>query len=374
MHRIVVWYFLLNKRLFKKYSFILIFCLVPLLVGGLRLASQEETGIARIALSQINSEDEWSGEIINQLMESDSVLRYVLCETEEEAIGLVEEHEADAAWIFPENLKRNLQETALDNWIEPVVRVVEREDNVQLIFSREILCGAIYPYYSYEVYKDFVRDDLGFDELSEEELREIYERCLVEGKLFKMEYLDGESVEDESYLLAPVRGLLALWVVLCGIAGSMYFIWDENKGTFSVIPESRRLWVAFGMHAVLLSDAVIVLLISCAVAGVFTVMKKEILCAILFACCTSVFCNLLRLLCRTLERLGSLIPILLIGMMILCPVFINVKKFRAVQYLFPPFYYLKSIHSEYYLYGMAVYTCVVLVLCVLLTQWHSRKY
>lgn len=373
MRRIAVWYFLLNKRFLKKYSFLLILCLVPLIVAGMRMASQEESGIVRIALCQSNPEDELSAKIVRQLTERDSILQYVLCETEEEARTLVETFEVDVAWIFPEDLEQSLRETALSKHVGPVVKVVEREDDSLLIFSRKILSTALYPDFSYEVYKDFVRDDMELGQLSEEELRAAYERTLVEGALFRMVYLDGEPVEEDNYLMAPIRGILAIWLVLCGLAGSMYFIQDEQRGTFSRMTVWRRLWTAFGMHAVLLSDAVIVLLVSCAAAGVFTVWKREILSALLLACCTAVFCNLLRMVCRTMARLGSCIPILLIGMMILCPVFINIRQFKAVQYLMPPYYYLKSIHSTYYLYGMIVYTGAAFILCVLLAQWQNRK-
>jgi ABC-2 type transport system permease protein len=189
-----------------------------------------------------------------------------------------------------------------------------------------------------------------------------------------MEYPDGQQTENISYLLTPIRGILAIWLMLCGFAASMYFMQDEQRGTFSGMPVKHRLWMAFEAHAVLLFDAVVILLAACRLAGVFTVWYREILSAVLFACCTIVFCNLLRLLCRTPEILGSLIPLLLLGMMILCPVFIKVRGWKAVQYLLPPYYYLNSVHSTYYLYGMVVYILILAVLCALVFQWKNKKY
>ncbi|MDE6186440.1 MAG: hypothetical protein K2G39_13590, partial [Lachnospiraceae bacterium] len=125
-------YFLLNKRLFKKYSFLVILCLVPGLVGGMNLLSQEESGIVRIALCLKNPEDELAAGIVDELMEKDSVLSYVLCEEEEEARRLVIDYEVDSAWLFSENFKSDLQKAAADKRCEPVVTVVEREDNVPL--------------------------------------------------------------------------------------------------------------------------------------------------------------------------------------------------------------------------------------------------
>ena len=348
----------------------MILCMVPLLVAGMRLAAQQESGIVTIALCMRDPADELSAEIVEQLQKDRDVLRYVHCQTEEEARGLVESFRADAAWIFPEDLAGRLQASASRKQVRPVVTVVEREDSVPLTFSREILSGALYPFFSYAVYEDFVRDDLGL-EVEDEELLEAYERTLVEGSLFHIEYFDGQATGESNYLLAPLRGILALWLVLCGFAASMYFIQDEQRGTFSWMPVKHRLWMAFGFHAVLLTDAAAVLLIALKLAGIFTVWYKELIDAIFFMGCALAFCNLVRLLCGTLERLGCCIPILLMGMAVVCPVFINVNRFKPLQYLLPPFYYLRATHSTYHIYLMAAYICVVTALCVLMSAWKN---
>lgn len=364
MRQSAVRYILLQKRLFKKWSFIVILCMVPLLAACMRLAAGQDSGIVTIAVCLRDPSDETAVHALERLKEADGVLRYVYCDTEEDARRMVEGFQADAAWIFPEDLMLRLRETAGHKLVEPVVTVVEREDSVPLTFSREILSSALYPDFSYLVYEDFVRDDLGL-EVRESMLREAYGQVLREGSLFRIVYFDGQATEKDSYLLAPVRGMLALWLVLCGFAASMYFMQDERRGTFGRIPVRQKLWVSFGMHAVLLSDAVVVLLAACKAAGVFTAWQKEILNAVFFAGCTMVFCNLARLLSGTPERLGSCIPVLLMGMTVLCPVFVRVDRFRALQYLFPPFYYLNATHSTYHLYLMAAYILVGTGLCMI---------
>ena len=66
--------------------------------------------------------------------------------------------------------------------------------------------------------------------MSEEELRQAYERMLVEDSLFEMAYLDGgqDMEEDYHYLQAPVRGILATWLVICGLAACLYYMQDED--------------------------------------------------------------------------------------------------------------------------------------------------
>lgn len=368
-------YYLLNKRLFKKYSFLLILGMVPLLAGGIRLLANEESGIARVALCLPDPDDELAKEVADDLMGKDAVLRYTLCDTEEEARRMVISDEADTAWIFPEDLAESLQAAAERKRIRPVVKVVERKDSVALILSREILGAALYPALSYAVYEDYVRSDLGLNGLSKERLRQAYERTMAEGSLFQMAYLDGrpEEEEDFNYLQAPLRGMLAVWLVLCGLAASLYFMQDERRGVLSRTPTARRLSAAFGVCAVFLSDAAVVLLLACKLAGVFTVWHREVLSCVLFVCCTLAFCNLIRLVCGTPERLGSCMLVLTAGMLVLCPVFLNLRAFRAVKYLLPPYYYLLSIHSARYLYGMAAYTVILTLACVLLFGRQNRN-
>ncbi|MDE6640132.1 MAG: ABC transporter permease [Acetatifactor sp.] len=374
MRQIGIRFWLLNKRLFKTYSFLVILCLVPVLVAGVRLGVREDSGIAKILLYLPNPEDELSFQIASGLMEDNGVLYYELCDSEEEARKAVESFQADALWIFPRDMRKTLADAAVSGLRreDGTVAVVQREDDVRMLFTRQILCAQLYPVFSYELYVDFVRNECGLPDVTDEELREAYNSTLVEGSLFRMEYLDGGPVEDSNYLLAPVRGILALWLVLCGFAGAMYYMQDEQRGIFSGLPISRRLSWAFGVQGVLLFDAIVIMLAALKIAGVFTTWSREIPAAVLLGSSVLVFCNLFRLLCRRPERLGSCIPLLLTGMLILCPVFLDIGGLRPIQYLLPPYYYLKSIHTTFYLWGMACYTIVLAFACILLYHWQSR--
>ncbi len=358
MKRLSIRFWLINKRWFKTYSFLLLLFLVPMLVAGFRLGAGEESGIAKILLYLPDSKDELAAQIASGLMEHNNVLHYEICDSEEEGRKAVEGFRADALWIFPEDMREALARAAVtrSGLRSGCVAVVQREDDVRMFFTRQILCAALYPAFSYELYADFIRRECGLADVTDEELLEAYNSTLVEGSLFRMVYLDGEEAEEGDYLLSPLRGLLALWLVLCGFAGSMYYMRDEQKGAFSRLPAGKRFLWALGVQGVLLCDGTAVMLAALKISGVFTTWKREIFGGVLFACCVLAFCNLLRLLCCRPEWLGSCIPLLLIGMLILCPVFLDAAGPRALQYLLPPYYYLKSVHNTFYLWAMAGYT------------------
>ena len=74
------------------------------------------------------------------------------------------------------------------------------------------------------------------------------------------------------------------------------------------------------------------------------------------------FAELMRRLAGDTARLGVAIPILTLAMLALAPIFFDLRKWRALQLLFPPFYYLNGVHNPMYLGFLAAYTLAVFAL------------
>jgi hypothetical protein len=364
---------LLQKRLLKKGGFLLMLCLAPLLAAGVGRLSTEPAGIATIAL-YLPEGDASAQEISERLLDS-GILRYLPCGDEEEARTQVETGEADAAWIFPEDLSERLEELGDKRRVRPVVTVVERKDSVPLILGREILSSAIYPSFSYQVYAGYVRDELGLEEMTDEELRRVYDSVAVEGSLFQMMYPDETpgNAEDFTYVQAPLRGILAVWFTFVGLAAALWFMQDEERGVYGRVPATKHLWASYIAGAAFLLDAVVVLLLSCKLAGVFTDWKKEVMSCAVFAVCVLAFANLLRMLCRTPRRLGMTFLPLLAAMLALCPIFLNLPYFKAGKLLLPPWYYLQSVHNTRYIYEMAIYTVILVLVSAVLQRVQSSS-
>ena len=103
--RALLLFVLFSKRLFKKGSFWLLLCAVPLSAAGMKSLSVGENGMLHILLCQENPSDPLSGEIVSQLLAERSVIQYTLVEQEEDAYRSVEHGEADGAWIFPDEMQ-----------------------------------------------------------------------------------------------------------------------------------------------------------------------------------------------------------------------------------------------------------------------------
>ena len=131
----------LNRRFLCRPSFLVILLLPPLLALGLSAFAAGEKGILTVALYP--GGDPLAAGITENLTDS-GVLRIRLCASPEEARERLDWGEADTAWMFAEDLAGELARYAAGKRAQAVT-VVEREDNVFLMLSRERLYAALYP-------------------------------------------------------------------------------------------------------------------------------------------------------------------------------------------------------------------------------------
>ena len=171
MKRLTKWFWLLNKRLYKKAAFLVLLAMIPLLVLLLGIVSRQESGFVRVALSADRS-DPTAAEILDELNGSSALITFTETASAEEAQRMVRTGEADAAWIFPANLTEEIRAFAAVNGSrEPVITVVEREQTVALRLSHEKLTSAVYKACSHALYLDFIRTNLSeLDGLTDQEL------------------------------------------------------------------------------------------------------------------------------------------------------------------------------------------------------------
>jgi hypothetical protein len=379
IRKALLWYALLQKRLFKKPSFLILLAAVPLLAAAMAVVSTQDSGILRIALYQEDPQDAVSSSVVERLTGGGGIIQYVVCDSADQGVACVSQGTADAAWIFSAQM-----EDALDRFAAgrggsaPAVRIVEREDNVFLQLAREQLFSALYSPLSYRLYSGFIQEDLTPGEpVSQEELQAFYHTQVTQGDLIEFSFLHQEesaaTAAERNYLTAPLRGLLALTVLLCGLASAMYFTWDDSRGSFVWLPAGARGLFPYAYHLIAITDMAAVTYGALWLAGVFTGWRRELPLLLLYCVASAGFCELMRRLLPRLEWLGIATPLLMILMLVLCPVFLNIRRLRPVQYLLPPFYYLHGVHDRDYLLLLLLYTCGVYLLCFLVGRCRSAR-
>lgn len=360
---VVMWFFLLGKRLFKKVSFLLLMVAVPLFAFGISLISEQDSGMLKIALCCENKEDKTASAIIDTLTQQDSVLQFTLVENKEVAEDTVQSGKADAAWVFSEDLTDILKEysegTLPD---EPPIIIIEREEDVPLQLAREKLYGVLYPYLVYDIYESFLfREFSGQTEVNEKLAEQYYRERKVEGSLFLFRNIDGTIQEtgEGNYLITPLRGILGLWIFLGGLAGCLYFLQDEEAGCFACMNERRKNRLAYSYPLVTMLLLSVMVIPSLYLSGIASPLWREVLWMSLYLGISVGLCNLLRRFFRSLVRMAAGIPILLLLMMAICPVFLDIRRFLGLQYFLPLSYYLNMKYRSEWLVGAVLYGIIV---------------
>lgn len=361
MKKLLQWVWLLNKRLLKRPVFLIILLLIPALVLGYGSVANEQSGMLTVVLAQ-EGDDPLATQVMEDLKESSQLIAFKILPSPEAAVEQVRLGKADSAWIFPDELAEKAEIFAADpGENNAFVRVVEREDNVMLMLAREKLSGQLYELCARTVYMNFVRSHIPeMENASDEELLELYEKTDITTELFNFETADGKVVElgQTNYLLSPLRGLLGVITVLCALAAAMYHIRDTQHGTFAWVPLHLRPLAELGCQMVAVVDIGIVSLVSLSLVGQTQNLLREILVLVMYGLCASVFAMMLRRLCGTVRALGAALPLLVVAMLLLCPVFFDLAAVKQLQFLFPPTYYINAVIADRYLWYMPVYTLI----------------
>ena len=381
MNKIITFFqrfLILNKRILKKKVFLFILLLIPLSVASLAIASAGDSGLITISLSAEDFNDPVASAVIDDLTGSDSLIHFIVADSPEDAIDLVGGGNADGAWIFPENMKDRIEDFAnFPSDRNSFVLIIQREDSVFLKLSHEKLNSTLFPYISLAFCEDYIYDHLlTIDEISSQTIKEYYNSIKAEGEdLFQLVYAAGgvnEDADDENYLLSPARGLVAILVMLGGLAAAMFYTSDESRGVFDRMPKGKRFVFAIEYHAVAVFDVAIAAFIAIIVGGFSIVFLYELASMLLYIIAVVGSCMLLRLVFYDIRILASITPALAIIMAVACPIFINPPSIPILQYLLPTFYYLNSIHRPEFLGYMAIFSVITYAASYMLYRIRTR--
>lgn len=366
------WGLLLWKRLYKKLTFLLLLAMIPALVLGYGMVSREESGLMTVSLAcEAETVEPLTRSVWDELLESE-VMRFIECESPEEAETLVLQGQADVAWIFAEDLEAKIYDFAAHRTRKNAfVTILEPENRVALKLVREVLSGVLFPHCSEALYLTYIRENAPeLDAVSDAQLLEYYRNMEFSEGLFVFTDLEGNETRQEEthYLLTPVRGMLAVVIVLSGLATAMYYIRDRENGTFAWIPQHRQGLVELGCQLISVVNVAAVVLLSLALTGQTVSLSRELAVLALYCLCTAAFAMVMRRLTHDIRGLGMVIPLLVVVMLAVCPVFFDLGALRQVQLLLPPTYFINAAYNDKYLLFMAVYALVALLLCGILDR------
>lgn len=359
-----LWAALLTKRLYKKWTFLLLLALIPALVLGYGMVDKSDAGVLTIALSCKDWEDKAAAEMVRSLQSGSQLIRFQVYPTEEAAEEAVKSAEADAAWFFLEGTQERLEAFAhgFSNR-DAFIRVVEREESVSTILAREKLSAAAYTQVGEALYLQYLRAKVpALDGVSQDEFLEYFRQVNLNGQLFAFDSQGQETTTQEaSYLTAPVRGLLAVVVVLSGLAGVMYHQQDKAVGTFARVPENRGFLLEMGCYLLILTNVLAVAEVALILTGDTRSFWPESGAFVVFLFCCLGFSMFLSTLLSHRNAMAVALPVIAVAMLAVCPIFFDLGFLRRFQLLFPPTYFLRGLYQPRYLLWGMLYGCVTLL-------------
>ena len=122
-----------------------------------------------------------------------------------------------------------------------------------------------------------------------------------------------------------------------------------------------------------LVDVGLVVLLALLFSGVATGVLTEIGLMFVYLWMVAGFSDLVRRLCGKQVRLGAMIPLLMLVMLAVTPIFMGAPNMKWIQLLLPPYYYINALHSNGYRVGMLVYVVVIFVVDFLVLKIQARK-
>lgn len=368
---LLLWLFLLTKRLYKKPAFLTILIGIPVVIFAYGLTAQEDSGMITVVLSSQNMEDEFSVSLIDELKDSSELIRFLVEEDPSVAEEMVYNGAADGAWIISSSAKEDLTSFVKGQYTgKGFVKVVVREETIPLLLANEKLSGRLFVKSAKACFLQHLRKDAALKELSDAEIMGYFDGVSIEEDLFSYSYVSNSANNSNArnYLLMPVRGILSIVVMIGAMAASMFYISDDSDGLFSWISLRRKPYVELGCQVIALSNIMVVVLIAIFAAGLHVSVLRELLICALYVLCCAVFGQFIRMLCRTRQCIGMVMPLLVMVMLVVCPVFISLPGLKPLQMLLPPTYYLNAVYNNAYLAYLVLYTFVIGLLCRLMSK------
>ena len=313
----------------------------------------------------MNENDALANEIIDSLLEDESVIHFEKADNLSSAYTSVEKGNADALWIFKDSLAERIESFAIEESPEPLVVVVERESDVSLQLSHEKLSGCIFPYLSLEIFDDFMLSSVFTpDEIRLEQVEQIYESAFGGGDIITFESVSGKKQDTTTnYLTTPLRGMLSLVVVLCGLAAVMYHQSDRENKIYDWLTPSKHIIFGYATVFSAIFDSTVIMVIALAISGLF-VGIFEIFSALVFTVACTAFCMLIGCLTRKASITGKLIPFIMIILLVISPIFFNLEFLKTAHLLIPTYYYLYGVYSPMHILSMLLYSGVAIIITI----------
>lgn len=355
MRRMMVWFFLSVKRWLLHPGFALLLLAMPILLWGISTLEPEETEKIQIGVA---AEGDGLGTDLKadlmQMSEEESMFEFVSYSTEEELKRAVQMRQAECGYFFPEDLEKKLDQGRYKRSIF----VYTAPSTILEPLAGEVVFSVLAAKYDGMIFADYAESQ--GEQTQRKEPEEFFRKEAISwyqvyqenGSTFDFEFKtegldnsDGQMEDAQAdNQIFPVRGLIGVFVFLSSFFAACSMKEDEQRGLFLAVPHGEKALCKLGTLAAPVCLAAISGWMGLWVTGEFQGIVLEI--AALSACGTvSIFYAwAASAAVPKAEWIAMLIPALALGLLLVCPIFIDAGKWLdfigLIRWFLPPAWYL----------------------------------
>ena len=358
IHTAIKWYITLNKRLLRRFEFIVMLLILPILVLGMMAVSSRKKGLLDIGIVMGKGSDNEVKRVAHTLMEGESVIDFSIYEEEELAKEEILKGKLDAIWVLPHSLE------SIDNGS---IKIYQTDNSTIKNIAREKLYSALYPYIAYSEYIKYMNK---INVYEKDILDKYFKNISIDGDFIKFEGPDSENTYDKlNYLTYPIRGFMCIWLFVGVMTANIYFLADEKKGLFSMMDKQLKRVVApvysVGISVNMAVVMLVTLILTKQSGGIF----RELIGIVMLLTAFIILADILKQ-SFDLHILEVVILPSVLFLIVFAPIIFDIRMF-GVAYIYrlnPIYYYLNLINDREVVFEFAVFILVIFILDIIFSK------
>ena len=317
-------------RSLQKPLIIALIILLPVLTYFYISQTGEMTGIRVLLYTE--EENEFNDKIISNLLSRDTLINFETAPSERSLYEDVASSKCECGYVFPNNLTELLSRGQKKNLVDLYLSGSTTCDNV----INEIVYSELFREYSLQLLTDYLDNYDGLSEVSDEEIREIYNRHMEDGSTFAFDFQN--PVSDFGSFSKKLTGnmlvgIFGILIFLSAYSGVILYGRDLKDGIFCNVTLKDRHLIALCHVLCPLSITAAVSAVSLCFAGFYT-GYRQVLVFIIYFVVTLLINYLLHFLINYQMVMMIIMPIYLMGCLVLTPMFIDLSIYiPAVKYI-----------------------------------------
>lgn len=348
MKKLLLCNLLFIKRCLRKLSFIILLLAIPILCLMLRNSSKDKSASITAGL-YLEQESPLALQISDNLINKYKSVKFERCPNKETLIKRVTNGTYETGYVF----SLDFDEKLINKKTKNIVKVYVSPNTLTAALTNEYVFSELFTEYAFFELVDYIKTDKVFKDKDlsnlSSTLRPIYDNYINGDETFSFKYISPEDgdIDDgslfHSYLMLSVKGIIALFIMFAAFIGTLNLYKDNKAGIFYAFKGAYKTLAKMSeifSVSVLASVFGFITIYICSLSdGVFL----EIFRLLLYALLCTVYCYVLCKLIPNQYIFTAFIPILVLGSIIFCPIFIDVSEIlpfvKYISWLFPPKYY-----------------------------------